>query len=186
MSAQMREILLRRNNNLANSYRVGDELEKIEKEFGLRDANGTARYMGFYEPETRRMFLEIPSIEARKRAISLHNERRKFSNELKELDIELAKIKLTDAKAYGAYSKEIVPILIGLFAVWAGSGIDGVTGAIGGAVAGIFIGFSYLRRKDEERLHAIEIAQDNLAFQLTDKKESYPLPKIFSESDAAL
>jgi len=130
------------------------------------------------------MYFGVESADMRRKLISTHRAWVTLGNELTVADVEDSKERLEDARRDGTITQEIIPPLLGILAVYLGSRINGLTGAIGGGVVGIFVGFSYLRSKTAEREFYVAWEQSSLDDAIKTKSEDYPYPHRFTEREA--
>lgn len=172
-----------RSDCVSERTRVRNDIEQLEKGAGLR-LDFRQSQTGLLDREIRDMYFAVESAEQRKKLIALHRTWVKLGNEVMTAEIEEGNARLEDARRDGAILEEIGPPLLGLLAVWIGTKADGVIGAVGGAVVGIFVGLSYMRYRAAERQFVIEYEQSYLNDAINTKKEDYPYPHRFTDAEA--
>lgn len=182
-SRQAKEAAARRSDCVSQRTTVTGELEQLEKDAGLR-ADYRQSQIGLLDWEIRDMYFTVESAEVRKKLISLHRRWVELGNELMQATVEDSKARVEDAKRHGTAMEELGPPLLGLLAVWVGDKADGIVGAVGGAVVGIFMGLSYMRYKATERQFIVDWEQSGLNDALNTKKEDYPYPHRFADKEA--
>ena len=171
-------------NELYNKWlRLTHELASIEEEVGLRDSNGIARYEPIFWDQVRERYLAIVPPDKRRVAIKLWREIHACQKDLYKADVVCAGLYLLAAEGTGRYLKEIIPPVMGILLVWLGSELFGMTGAIAGAVAGIFMGLSYIRKKDDERRRRVTVAKTGVATSEKMYNELVQAREPFAASD---